>query len=407
MLSGYRNAGRILDKYQESIKQDDKGGAPESFAGCLKKGFVKGMEKKSLRILVSAVEPERLAILKEVIPRSGFAHEFLPDGTGLTEDNCQLADIVIVSRPLDTLPAELRSWCSGWLILCEPRDDGAPDTGFEQSSWLESIDDLWVGPFTSARLKFYFRRFLREEYYTWTNLMGKDDEADKYKRELEKQVALKTRTIREMQAQILVSFADLINSRDHAIADHIRNTNWYVDVLLKELQREGTKPTLADQSYCDEISQAVPLHDIGKISIPDRILNKKGSYTAEEFAVMRSHTERGGKLIERTLSRLENYRYYQIAKNMALYHHENWNGTGYPGGLKGKDIPLEARIMAVADVFDALISKRLYREARTIEQAYVIIKAGAGTQFDPEVAAAFIIARPKIEKVVREKIYHM
>jgi putative two-component system response regulator len=85
-----------------------------------------------------------------------------------------------------------------------------------------------------------------------------------------------------------------------------------------ELQREGTKPTLAEQAYCDEISQAVPLHDIGKISIPDKILNKEGTYTAEEFAVMRSHTERGGKLIEKTLSRLENYRYYQVAKNMAL-----------------------------------------------------------------------------------------
>lgn len=365
------------------------------------------MEKKNLRVLLYTDEPESFAVLRKVIPRSGFTHEFLPDGLALTEDNCQSADIVIVSQPIANLPAELRSWCSGWLILCEPCKDDMVDKRLDKSLLLDVIDDLWVGPFSEERLKFYFRRFLREVYYTWSTLMGTDAEIREHKRLLEKEVAIKKRTIKDMQKQILVSFADLVNSRDHAIGDHIRNTSLYMDILLKELQREGTKPTLEEQSYCDEISQAVPLHDIGKISIPDSVLNKEGRYTVEEYAIMRSHTERGGKLIDKTLSRLENYRYYQIARNMALYHHEKWNGTGYPAGLKGKDIPLEARIMAVPDVFDALISKRPYREARTVEQAYVIIKAGAGTQFDPEVAAAFILARPKIEKAVREKIYHM
>ena len=364
------------------------------------------MEKKTLRILVYSMDPEGFAPLRTVIPRAGFVHEFLPQVQALTEDICQDADIVIVDLPLAQLPKELRSFVSGWLILCESRQNGDKPYDMDGSPWMDSIDDLWVGPFTPRRLKFYFRRFLREVYAAWLDLNG-SGVPDGRRRNLEKELERKARTIKDMQKQIPVSFADLVNSRDHAIGDHIRNTHMYVEVLLKELRREHTKPTLAEQAYCDEILQAVPLHDVGKISIPDSILNKAGPYTAEEYAVMRSHTERGGKLIEKTLSQLENYRYYQIAKNMALYHHEKWNGTGYPKGLKGKDIPLEARIMAVADVFDALISKRPYREARTVEQAYVIIKASAGTQFDPEVAAAFIIARPQVEKLVREIIYHM
>ncbi len=364
------------------------------------------MEKKCLNILICTDEQEKFQVLKQVLPLAGFSHDFLPMAAMVTEENCRAADIVVVDLPLLQVPEELRKWCSGWLVYCT-YDQADEKQQLDHSLLLDIIDDLWVGPFSPERLKFYFRRFLREIRYAWQNLQKRTEESLTYERRLEKEIKLKTRTIRDLQQQILISFADLVNSRDHAIGDHIRNTNRYVDILLKELQREGTKPSLADQGYCDEISRAVPLHDIGKIAIPDAILNKPGGYTPEEYHIMRSHTEKGAKLIEKTLSRLENYRYYQTARNMANYHHEKWDGSGYPAGLRGKEIPLEARIMAIADVFDALISKRPYREARSLEQAYVILKAGAGVQFDPEIAAAFILARSQIEKAVREEFYRM
>ena len=122
---------------------------------------------------------------------------------------------------------------------------------------------------------------------------------------------------------------------------------------------------------------------------------------------MKPHAKLGGKILSKTLAHVEEFKYFKIAWDMAVYHHERWDGAGYPRGLKGEEIPLPARIMSVADVFDALISKRPYRQTLTIDQAYVILKANAGTQFDPEIVAAFIMARPVVEKVVHEHIYRI
>ena len=228
---------------------------------------------------------------------------------------------------------------------------------------------------------------------------------ENYQKELESNVRMKTRTINDIQRRIFSSFADLVTSRDSATGDHIRNTSRYVDILLDELCREGTIPALNDGDFCQNISRAVPLHDIGKIAIPDAVLKKQGKYTAEEYALMRRHAELGGRILAKTLAPLEDFQYYKVAADMAVYHHERWDGQGYPRGLQGENIPVPARIMAVADVFDSLISNRPFHQALTIEQAYVIIKANAGTQFDPVVAAAFIMARPQIERSVRENVY--
>ena len=228
-----------------------------------------------------------------------------------------------------------------------------------------------------------------------------------YKKQLESAVQLKTRTIQDIQKKILISFADLVTSRDTATGDHIKNTSMYVDILVEELKREGTKPELKDTEYCDDVCRAVPLHDIGKIAIPDAILNKAGRYLPDEYEVMKSHAKLGGKILSKTLAHVEEFKYFKIAWDMAVYHHERWDGAGYPRGLKGEEIPLPARIMSVADVFDALISKRPYRQTLTIDQAYVILKANAGTQFDPEIVAAFIMARPVVEKIVHEHIYRI
>ena len=148
--------------------------------------------------------------------------------------------------------------------------------------------------------------------------------------------------------------------------------------------------------------KAAPLHDIGKIKIADSILNKPGRLTPEEFDVIKTHTIEGAKIIEQTLRNIENNDYIETAEQMALYHHEKWNGTGYPMGLAGEQIPLCARIMAVVDVFDALTSKRVYKDAFSVDKAIDILKESSGSHFEPELVDEFIKIRSKIEKVFEE-----
>jgi HD-GYP domain-containing protein (c-di-GMP phosphodiesterase class II) len=142
------------------------------------------------------------------------------------------------------------------------------------------------------------------------------------------------------------------------------------------------------------------MHDIGKIAIPDVILNKPGRFTPEEYDVMKQHAALGGEILDKVLAGLENLDYYQIARDMAVYHHEWWNGQGYPYGRQGEAIPLSARIMAVADVFDALVAERPYKHPFSMQKAYKIIEEESGTHFDAQVVQAFIAARPKIEKLL-------
>ena len=158
---------------------------------------------------------------------------------------------------------------------------------------------------------------------------------------------------------------------------------------------------LSDE-YRQLMYKAAPLHDIGKIKISDSILNKPGRLTPEEFDVIKTHTIEGAKIIEQTLRNIENNDYIETAEQMALYHHEKWNGTGYPMGLAGEQIPLCARIMAVVDVFDALTSKRVYKDAFSVDKAIDILKESSGSHFEPELVDEFIKIRSKIEKVFEE-----
>ena len=141
------------------------------------------------------------------------------------------------------------------------------------------------------------------------------------------------------------------------------------------------------------------MHDIGKISVPDVILQKPGKLTAEEFERMKLHTVSGGKIIQETFGHLTNKEYTKMAYEVARFHHEKWNGKGYPEGLKHKEIPLCARIMAIADVFDAVSEKRCYRDALPLEKCFEIITEGSGQDFEPMLVEVFMDIRAKIEKV--------
>lgn len=151
--------------------------------------------------------------------------------------------------------------------------------------------------------------------------------------------------------------------------------------------------------YAEMVADAAHLHDIGKISIPDSILQKKGKLTEEEFAIMKSHPVEGTRILDETLKGVESDEYFQIAHDMALYHHEKYDGTGYPEGLSGESIPLSARIMAVADVYDALRSSRHYKEGFTREKSVAILKENRGTHFDPDITDIFLDHIDEIENV--------
>lgn len=205
-----------------------------------------------------------------------------------------------------------------------------------------------------------------------------------------------------MQSHIITTMADIIENRDESTGGHIRRTAKYVEILAKELQRRGKFTDILTNQYISDMVMAAPLHDIGKIHISDTVLNKPGKLTDEEFALMKTHTTAGRELLEKARGDLGDIHYLNIAIDMAAYHHEWENGHGYPYGVGGGDIPLCAKILAVADVFDALTSKRCYKAAMPFEKASSIIREERGTHFDEDVVDAFTGSSEKVRAAMTE-----
>ena len=195
--------------------------------------------------------------------------------------------------------------------------------------------------------------------------------------------------VSRMQSGMITFMAEVVENRDDNTGGHIRRTAAYVECIAKELKRQGRYSNILTDRYLSDMVVAAPLHDIGKIHIPDAVLNKPGKLTEEEFEIMKTHTTAGEELLTRAKEELGESGYLNTAVEMAAYHHEWWNGKGYPYGISGEEVPLCARIMAVADVFDALTSKRCYKSAMPLEKAYAIIREESGTHFDPAVVEAF------------------
>lgn len=195
--------------------------------------------------------------------------------------------------------------------------------------------------------------------------------------------------VEKIQQSVISSLATVVEERDENTGEHIQRTSEYVR-MLSDAMKADSRYVSVSAEFLNNVQLAAPLHDMGKIRIPDAILNKPGRLTDEEYAVMKRHSAYGAEIIEKTLRVIEEEDYYNVAKNIARHHHERWDGKGYPDGLKGGEIPLEARIMALADVYDALVSKRVYKEAFSKEKACEILREGAGTQFDPDLTRLFL-----------------
>ncbi len=204
------------------------------------------------------------------------------------------------------------------------------------------------------------------------------------------------------QSEMIMGFATLVESRDDSTGGHVRRTSQYVELLTKGLRSRGHYREILTKDYMQNLIMAAPMHDIGKISVTDDILRKPGKLTDEEFEKMKVHAESGGKIIQDTFGHLSDEQYKNIAYQVARYHHEKWNGKGYPEGLKGEEIPLCARIMAIADVFDAVSEKRCYREALPLDECFRIIEEGRGASFEPVLVDVFLKLRPQVEEIYRD-----
>ena len=199
--------------------------------------------------------------------------------------------------------------------------------------------------------------------------------------------------------EMVMGFATLVENKDDSTGGHIRRSSAYANLIAKNLRKNKKYKNVITRDYLNNLVKAAPMHDIGKIGIPDAILQKPGKLTDEEYEKMKEHSTIGGKIIKDTFGHLFNDEYENMAYQVALYHHEKWNGKGYPEGLSGTEIPLCARIMAVADVFDAVSAKRCYRDAMPLEECYNIIQKGRSDDFDPDIVDAFMMDKEQIEEI--------
>lgn len=205
-----------------------------------------------------------------------------------------------------------------------------------------------------------------------------------YRQALEEQVSLRTQDIENLKSAVIEAMGSLAEYRDNETGEHIKRTQLYTHIMCEYMISQGIYTDIITPEYTKLFFQSAPLHDIGKVGIKDTILLKPDKLSEEEFSVMKRHAIFGEKVIAKLLKRTGPTEFLEVSKEIAGGHHEKWDGTGYPRGLKGETIPLCARIMAVADVYDALVSQRVYKPAFSHEETLRIMNEGIGTHFDPQ-----------------------
>ena len=219
--------------------------------------------------------------------------------------------------------------------------------------------------------------------------------------EIDEIVNERTANLKNLKNALVFTLADMVESRDKKTGGHISRTSSYMKILIDEMVAQRVYSDEWNKASIDLMISSARLHDVGKVSIPDAILNKPGKLTDDEFTVMKTHCELGNHIIDNIMLRTSDSEFLNHAKLFIGSHHERWDGKGYPLGLAGKDIPLQGRLMAIVDVYDALVSKRSYKDAFTPDEAVEIIMSGAGTQFDPKIAELFFKVKDQFEDVRR------
>lgn len=281
----------------------------------------------------------------------------------------------------------MREKARPWLEAFQ-EDEGADTARFDRGgrNYLIKLAYLYDG----ARKRGY-QLFITDD----TDNQRHIDLINRYNAELESEVADKTAHIVEMHDKLILGMATMVESRDNSTGGHIKRTSDGVRLLVDAMRADDAFPLSDD--FCKAVVKAAPMHDLGKIAVDDAVLRKPGRFTPEEFEKMKAHAAEGARIVHEILKGTDDALFQQIAENVAHYHHERWDGSGYPEGLKGEEIPLEARIMAIADVYDALVSKRVYKESMSFEQAHAIIMDGMGKHFDKRLEPYYLAAKDDLE----------
>ena len=226
---------------------------------------------------------------------------------------------------------------------------------------------------------------------------------DLVQQDIQAEVKESQRKMQEMQTHIISGLANLIENRDIETGEHITRTSNYARLLAELAAKEGVYTEQLTSHFIALIYALAPLHDIGKIVVSDRILRKPGKLTDEEYEIMKRHAAVGGSLVREVLNGITDEEYISFASDVATFHHEKWNGAGYPTGLKEDKIPLSARIMAIADVYDALVSERCYKKPMPPEEAVKIIQEESGTHFDPKLVSVFLKHKEEFMTIFESK----
>ena len=261
-----------------------------------------------------------------------------------------------------------------------------------ENIYLVSLTYLFSGRRRRGYQFFFSDDTKRQQYVSLLNNFN-------YK--LKEQVEEKTQHLVEMHDKLIIGMATMVESRDNSTGGHIRRTSEGVRMLTDEIRKDNVLGI--SEEFIRNIIKAAPMHDLGKIAVDDVILRKPGRFEPEEFEKMKAHAKEGARIVHAILEGTEDEEFHEIAENVAHYHHERWDGSGYPEGLAGEEIPLEARIMAIADVYDALVSKRVYKASMPFDKADAIIMEGMGTQFDPQLERYYVAARPRLEAYYSEQ----
>lgn len=347
------------------------------------------MDTVTERILIAGDDKASLVLLKQIL-----------------EQKYEI-DIVCSEKELTE---KLSSYVSYDLIMCAPKMlQGGPRSLVNNIRNLNSLADkpiIFYCDDVDRRLEeecFHSGAddviYLESSFFAISTRVSHSLELYAYRRSIRNVKLEQSRRIDHIRQQIIQAFATIIEGRDSSTGMHIKRTAAYVDIVVKGLrERNFYVSELSDEKWSAIVS-AAPLHDLGKIAVTDSILCKPGKLTKEEFDIIKTHAKVGGEMIRETLSDIENGLVFSTAVEMAMYHHEKWNGTGYPFGLKEYEIPLSARIMAIADVFDALVSKRCYKEAFSYDEAFDILRKESGTHFDPKIFEVFEQLRDEIVAV--------
>lgn len=237
-------------------------------------------------------------------------------------------------------------------------------------------------------------------------LLEQKQELVRFNTNLQEMVDEKTLAVVELQNAIVQTISEMVDYHDDTTGSHILRTQAYLRILIEGLQKSGFKHNLLSNMNVELILQSSQLHDVGKIKVDSSILRKPGKLTDEERAEMEKHTIAGGEIIEKIKERTSQHEFLEQALIMATTHHERWDGSGYPYGLKGEDIKLQGRLMAIVDVYDSLVSERPYKPAYSHEESVEIIRISSGTHFDPELVEAFLSVSDDFKKITdsrREK----